>query len=275
MLKFIFWLLLIANGVLWAYGSGHFGVSDDLSRQPARMSNQLNAERLKLIAPPKAPTTSQAQSSVSALASSASLADDGSIKEVVAKDVAAKETMAAETVAKETVTVAPGAPVSSAAAALLACIEIGNFTSLEAGNFETRLAALALGKRQSRINLPGSEASNYIVYLPAQGGKEGAARQVTQLQRLGVQNYFVMADSATLRWAVSLGVFKTETAAQNLLASLVKLGVANARVAPRATNSTLLAFQLRGLGFELQSRLKQIKTDFPAQQMRACQVAQG
>lgn len=273
MLKFIFWLLLIANGVLWAYGSGHFGTSDDSARQPARMSNQLNAERLKLIAPPKAPTTSQAQpATLGELASSTAVAGDESTKEVAGKEVTAKEVTAKEAVAKEAAAVAP---VSSAAAALLACIEIGNFTSVEASNFESRLRVLALGQRQSRINMPGSEASNYIVYLPAQGGKEGAARQVTQLQRLGVQNYFVMADSVTLRWAVSLGVFKTETAAQNLLASLIKLGVSNARVAPRATSSTLFSFQLRGLGFELQSRLKQIKADFPAQQMRTCQVAQG
>jgi hypothetical protein len=243
--------------LLWAYGSGHFGVVDEQLREPARMTNQINSEHLKLIAPPAPASASEAQAA-------APLAPG---------ELAIQEEVKKEAMAKETAPVAPNE--AAPAATLLACIEIGNFTSAEATAFESRLALLALGQRQLRIDIAGPEATSYIVYLPAQGGKEGAQRSVAQLQRLGVQNYFIMADNAALRWSVSLGVFKSETAAQNLLASLTKLGVTNARIAPRTAPRKLLAFQLRRLGFETQARLKQIKAAFPAQQMRACQAAPG
>lgn len=166
----------------------------------------------------------------------------------------------------------PVAPLSAKAPnILIACTEIGNFTLPDAARFETELAALALGERQSRHNVPGTDVANYIVHIPPQGGKEGADRKVAQLKALGVQNYFIMADSATLRWAVSLGVFKSETTAQNLLVSLAKRGVHNARVAPRMVPSKLLAFRLRDLDAQASLRLDRIKMQFPDQTMRSCQ----
>ena len=174
-------------------------------------------------------------------------------------------------------TVEPGPPAPALPPLLanapnnIACTEIGNFTLPDATRFETELAALALGDRQSRHNVPGSDVANYIVYIPPQGGKEGADRKVAQLQSLGVQNYFIMADSATLRWAVSLGVFKSETTAQNLLASLAKRGVHNARVAPRMVPGKLLAFRLHDLDAPTKLRLDRIKAQFPAQSMHSCQ----
>lgn len=164
----------------------------------------------------------------------------------------------------------PAEPAPDPAPSAIACTEVGNFTLLDAARFETQLAALALGERQSRHNVAGTDVANYIVYIPPQGGKEGADRKVAQLQRLGVQNYFIMADSATLRWAVSLGVFKSETTAQNLLASLTKRGVQNARVAPRMVPGKLLAFRLRDLDAQAKLRLDRIKAQFPAQTMHSC-----
>jgi hypothetical protein len=221
MLKFIFWALLAGNALLWLLGSGHLGNLDGNVRQPARMQDQLHAERIVLIAAPM-PTPVPA-------------------------------------------------PVPVKAPEIIACTEIGNFTLPEAGRFEAQLATLALGERQSRHNIVSAEVTNYIVYIPPQNGKEGAERKAAELQRMGIQNYFIMADSATLRWAVSLGVFKSEAAAQNLLASLNKRGVHSARVAPRMASSKLLAFRLRGLDAQAKSSLDAIKAQFPAQAMRSCQ----
>ena len=49
MLKFIFWALLCINGVLLAYSQGMLGYSTDNEREPARMRNQLNANKLVLV----------------------------------------------------------------------------------------------------------------------------------------------------------------------------------------------------------------------------------
>ena len=162
------------------------------------------------------------------------------------------------------------APPAAPPAALTACTEIGNFSGADAARFEAGLAPLALGERQARRNLPGQEISSYMVFIPPQGSKEGADRKAAELKQLGVSNYFVMADNSALRWAISLGVFKSEAAAQNLLAALIRRGVHSARIAPHMASSKLMAFQLRDLDAPARARLEQIMAAFPAQEMRGC-----
>jgi hypothetical protein len=165
---------------------------------------------------------------------------------------------------------AAAASAAKAAPEALVCLEIGNFVLADARRFETQLAPLNLGDRQSRRNLPGTEVSSYIVYIPPQGSKEAADKKAGELRGLGVNNYFVMSDSSPLRWGISLGVFKTEGAAQNQLAMLMKQGVRSARVAPRMSGSKLLGFQFRDVDAALKARLEQIGTGFPNAEIHAC-----
>ncbi|HJV02303.1 MAG TPA: SPOR domain-containing protein [Burkholderiaceae bacterium] len=225
MLKFIFWSLLAVNGALFAYGQGYLGHFSGNEREPARLKNQLNADKLAVIPAEKA---TAAASSASASAS------------------------------------------AKAGPQALACVEVGNFLLAEARRFEKLLEPLDLGDRQSRHNLPGTEASSYIVFIPPQGSKEGANKKAAELRALGVTNYFVMADSQTMRWAISLGVFKTEGAAQNQLAALVKQGVHSARIEPRMSGGKLLAFQFRDIDTDIKARLDKLRDGFPNTETRAC-----
>lgn len=49
MLKFIFWSLLAANAVLLAYSQGVLGNFNGNEREPARIRNQLNPDKLRLV----------------------------------------------------------------------------------------------------------------------------------------------------------------------------------------------------------------------------------
>lgn len=224
-LKFIFWSLVAINGALFAYGQGYLGHFSGNEREPQRMQNQLNADKLAIISPEQA----------TAVASAASAAASAEAK--------------AET---------------------QACVEIGNFLIADARKFETKLEPLQLGDRQSRHNLPGTEVSSWIVYIPSQGSKEGAARKAGELRALGVTNYFIMSDSQVMRWAISLGVFRTETGAQNQLAALMKQGVHSARVEPRMSGSKQLAFQFRDVDPALKAKLEQIRAGFPGTETHNC-----
>lgn len=232
MLKFIFWSLVAINGALFAYGQGYLGHFSGNEREPARLANQLNAGKLAIIPADKA----------TAAASAAASAASGAVASAAA----------------------------SAKAETQACVEIGNFLIGDAHRFETKLEPLALGDRQSRHNLPGTEISSYIVYIPPQGNKEGADKKAAELKALGVSNYFIMSESQTLKWAISLGVFKTESAANNQLAALMKQGVRTARVAPRMSGSKLLAFQFREVDPDLKTRLEQIRAGFPNTETSSC-----
>lgn len=154
--------------------------------------------------------------------------------------------------------------------AVTPCTEVGDFLLAEARRFETRLEVLDLGERQARRNVPGQEVSSYIVYIPPQGSKDAADKKAAELKQLGVKNYFVISDSTPLRWGISLGVFKQEAGAQNMLAALNKQGVHSARVSPRYSASKQLVFQFRDLTGAEKNRLGQIADGFPDQEVRGC-----
>lgn len=170
---------------------------------------------------------------------------------------------------------AVAAAASAAAAAkpapeVIACLEIASFVLADARRFETLLAPLKLGDRQSRHNLPGNEVAGYVVHMPPQGSKDGADKKAAELRALGVHNYFIMSDNTPLRWAISLGIFKTEAAAQNQLAALMKQGVRTAKITPRMSGSKQLAFQFRDVDPDLKIRLDQLRSSLPANETRAC-----
>ena len=222
MLKFIFWSLLCINGALLAYGQGYLGTFKGNEREPARIKNQLNIDKLALVTAAKANAAA-----VSALD-------------------AAK----------------PAAPV--------ACIEIGSFSAAEARRFEAKLEELALGDRQSRQNVASQEITSHIVYIPPQGSKEAADKKAAELKNLGVTNYFIMSDNSPMKWGISLGVFKSEAAAQTLLAALNKQGVHSARITGRGAPTNKLAYQFRNIDSGIKAQLEEIKLSFPMQEERDC-----
>jgi hypothetical protein len=240
-LKFIFCSLLVVNAALFAYGQGYLGHFSGNEREPQRLQRQLNPKQLTLISPERA-HSAQAATAAAAAATAA-------VNTAASADAPAAEPK-------------PAAP--------LACLEIGSFVLADARRFEARVAPLELGDRQSRRNLPGTEISSYIVHIPPQGSKEGADRKAAELRGLGITNYYVISDNSPLRYGVSLGVFKTEGAAQNQLAMLVKQGVRSARVTPRMSGSRQLAFQFRDVTPGTRASLDKIRADFPNTDVRTC-----
>lgn len=113
MLKILFWGLLFANGILFAYDRGVLGSFASDGREPARMMNQRNADKIKLIPaiPPPPPATVPVIMPV-ALAVSA---------------------------------IPPSTPTS------IACTEIGNFEAADARRFETQLTGVGASMTQRNI----------------------------------------------------------------------------------------------------------------------------
>jgi hypothetical protein len=239
LLKFVFWALLAANAALFAYGQGYLGRIEGGEREPQRLKSQLARERMVMLSAAEARAAAETASAAPAPAPVAAPPEPEP---------------------------APAPPVET-----IACTQAGSFAAPDARRFETRIGRLGLGERQSRISVPFQEVSSHLVYLPPNGGKEGADRRVAELKEKGVSNYFVMQGEGPMKWAVSLGVFKTETAAQSLVAALGKQGVRGARVLPRGPQSTRAAWQFRDLTREERTRVAGIADDFAGVQLRSCQ----
>ena len=260
MLKFIFWVFLLANGALLAFRFGYFEPLFASKSEPQRLENQLNADQIRLVSnrTPKPATTSVA-TEPSATASAPSTP------------------LAAAAPAPSTTPAPAATPAPAPAAAALtadksqspvACTEIGEFSLIEAKRIEPRLAALALGDRQSRRNV--RDVASYIVFIPPQGTKAGTDKKVAELKRMGVTNYFVIQDNSPLRTGISLGVFKSAAAAKAHLANLNRKGVRSARIGTRSVSTSRVAYQLRDLDAAAMQSLDKIMSGFPNQKKRDC-----
>ncbi|GAA0420608.1 SPOR domain-containing protein [Massilia aurea] len=244
MLKFVFWALLGANGVLLAYGQGLLGQPGDGAREPARLKNQLAPERMQQLTP--------TQARQAAAAASAAPAPQAEVAALLPEPAPAP---------------AP-APVSRD---LVACVQAGPFSTADARRFEARVARLGLTPRQSRIEMPYQEVTSRLVYLPPNGGREGAQRRVAELRERGVTNFFIMQnDTSPLRYAISLGVFKSDGTAQKLVADLQRQGVRGVRILPRGPQVTRAGYQYRQIDAAERDRLTGIADDYNGVDLTRC-----
>lgn len=241
-MKFVFWALLCANALVFAYGQGFLGNLDGGAHEPARLRNQLAAGKLVLL------TEAQAAASAAAL-------------------VEPTVEPAAETASAPAL---PAPVIAPAIVPLFACLETDAFAAGEARRFEARLARLDLGERQARLSVPFQEVTSHLVYLPPQGGKEGADRRSAELRQRGVSSFFVMQGDSPLRWAISLGVFKTDAAARVHAATLAKQGVQNVRILPRGPQSQRFAYRFRDIDTDIRRRIVEAGRGMAASMLHVC-----
>jgi hypothetical protein len=162
--------------------------------------------------------------------------------------------------------VPPAAP-KIATAAPVACIEWGNFSGPGVARAENALARLALAPGQvERVVI---DAGGYWVHIPPLKTKSEADRKVRELRDFGVTEFFVVQDAGPWRNAISLGIFRTEEAAQVFLAGLRKRGVRSAIIARREDFLRQVAFYVREPSEATVAELTEIQQEFPGSEIRA------
>ncbi len=253
MLRLAFWSLLFLNAALFAYAQGLLGTAKSNEHEPARLKRQFNTAKMTLL------TRDQAEAAAKAAAPPAGgdTADNAASASAAASAPASASAPA-------------GAPSSTVPAPAFACTEIGPLDSSDARRFEARLAALDLGDRQSRQTIQAQDVTSWLVHIPPQGSKEAADRKSAELRNLGVTNFYVINTDSPLKYAISLGVFKTESSAQAMLAQLGKQGVHTARIAPRGPQTAHYVYRLRGLDAATRKRVEGFAERYDGADVKSC-----
>jgi hypothetical protein len=257
-LRLAFWSLLFLNAALFAYAQGLFGTGKSNEHEPARLKRQFNTAKMTLL------TRDQAEAAAKAAAPPAG-----------GDEAAASAAAAASASAAASAPASPAAPAAAPAAApepvpAFACTEIGPFDSGDARRFEARLATLDLGDRQSRQTVQAQDVTSWLVHIPPQGSKEAADKKAAELRNLGLTNFYIMSGDSPLKYAISLGVFKTESAAQTMLAQLVKQGVHTARIAPRGPQTTHYVYRVRSLDAATRKRIAGFAERYDGAEVKSC-----
>lgn len=115
------------------------------------------------------------------------------------------------------------------------CLVWDGLTAATADQVESTLVERFAGLRRTRHVIP--EVSSWWIFIPPLANKADADKKAGELKRLGAPEFFVVQDPGPNRFAISLGIFSSEPAAEERLASLRSKGVKSAKVARRTVIS--------------------------------------
>lgn len=154
----------------------------------------------------------------------------------------------------------------------LKCVEWGSFTIADAPRAEKALEPLALGARLAQRRT--EETAGWWVFIPpparTPNARQAALKKAAELRALGVEDYFIVQEEGQHRWALSLGVFRTEDAARARLAALRAQGVRSAVVGARETVVPKVWLQVKGVDPALEAKLKELAVQSESTELRPC-----
>ena len=161
----------------------------------------------------------------------------------------------------------PPAPAPMTGPARATCIEWGSFGAGELTRVQGALERLALGVRARRVDV--SVTAGYWVFIPPLRSQAAMERKVTELMELGVNEFFPVLDPGRWRYAISLGVFRSEEGAARYLSQLRQKGVRSATVGEREQRVTQTAFLISEPAEEESANLADLRNEFPGSELRS------
>jgi hypothetical protein len=234
-MRALFLLLLLANAAFFAWW--RYLSPPETTADPAPLARQIDPHKLKVVKPGELPPP------------------------------APPPAAAAKPAAAPAPSTAPAATPAPAATALK-CIEWGSFTLADAPRAAKALEPLALGPRLAQRRT--EENASWWVYIPSQRTRQGAQRKAAELKALGIDEYFIVQEEGPQRWALSLGVFRTEDAAQARLAALRQQGVRTAQVGQRETIVPKVWLQVSSVDAATERSLAEIALQMEGSELRSC-----
>ena len=148
------------------------------------------------------------------------------------------------------------------------CLEWGSFTLADTPRAEKTLEPLALATRLAQRHT--EETAGWWVFIAPQANRPAALKKAAELKALGIEDYFIVQEEGASRWALSLGVFRSEESAQARLAALRRQGVRSAQVGARETQVPKIWLQVKGVDAALEAKLKEIALQFDGSELKAC-----
>jgi len=160
-------------------------------------------------------------------------------------------------------------PMVAAARPKPACLEWGSFGTGDAKAAQTALDALPFSNRVTAHDV--QVLVGFWVYVPPLNSKAEVDRKVAELRKLGVQEYYGVDAPGPMHNAISLGIFKTEDAANKYLDSLQQKGVRSARVGSREHRVTQTVFLVRDPDVAVTAKLAELRLQFPGSELKAAE----
>ena len=149
------------------------------------------------------------------------------------------------------------------------CLAWTALAEADTGRLDALLADKFSGLRRERHVIP--EMSSWWVFIPPLANKAEADKKSGELKRMGAPEFFVISEAGPNRWAISLGIFSSEQAANDRLESLREKGVRSAKVGRRgATRPEQVSFEVTGPEPMVDAARDAVAAQLPDAKVAAC-----
>jgi len=250
-------LLALATGLGWLGTAGRQG-------EPERLTNQISPELIVLLAadPPAAPV--QRSSDLSTLTPRVAPASPPAATAQPFPALPPRDDDAPDTPVSPAADQAAGAPASASppthvAGTAQTCVAYTGITARQAERVEhaARSAGGELAIERETLEAP----SGWWVRLPPAESLQAAERRARELRAQGVSDLFIIREAGPNQFAISLGLFGTESRARQHLADLESRRVRGAEIAVR--NPGVLRIEVSGPSARVQSFVDHVANALP------------
>jgi hypothetical protein len=287
MLRWAITVLLLANGLYFAWTQGHltavgFPPSSD-PREPQRVNQQIAPENVRLLngprgaeppagAPPPRPAPAPSQAPVTAPASTPSAGSAAPAAAPLSVGASASGTSPSPALPAATVpTPATSAPPPTAQRAPAteprACWQASGFSPEQAELLRAELGLLGLSGNDWLLTEARSPG-RWIVYMGRYDNAEQANRKKAELRGLGID--FRDVNTPGLAPGIALGTFSSEEAAQEGLQQAERRNVRTARVVQERAESLSYSLRLPAIGEALRARIEGLGPAMAGRSLQRC-----
>ena len=146
------------------------------------------------------------------------------------------------------------------------CVEWGPFADADRTRALGELAPLALGTllTQRRVEVPTS----FGVSLAPFATRADADRRVAEIRAQNIAGEITVQDIGRGQFAVALGAYRTEEAANSRAAALEAAGVRGSKVAPRQQPLSQTLLVVRDPQAPVVARLKDLQATYPGSELK-------
>lgn len=157
-------------------------------------------------------------------------------------------------------------PTRQVPSASLQCLEWSNIA--DADLERVRKVLLGLKLMDKAVVRKMEKTVGYWVYIPPRKFLADAQKKVGELKALGVGDISILQENTAWRYAISLGVFSTEEAANKYLAQLRDKGVRSALTGQRNRAAENSVVTLKNLDNQAVAEVLKLQKEFSGSEMR-------
>jgi len=236
-------IFLIVNLVLLSLGLGYLGRGG--GGEGDRLARQVAADKIRVVsdqppaaahvtapipAPAPAPAPVAAPADVATVTAAAETAARAA-SEKPAPAPAVKAPLTAAAPASPPVPASVSPPPVAKATRPQSCKLVPTMPLPLAEKAAAIVKALGAVKMEA-MEIPAARASFWL-HIPPQKNRQAADARVEDLKAKGVQDFFIVQEEGPNHYAVSLGLYRSETMANEYMARLKKMGVTQAIITAR------------------------------------------